>query len=375
MKTATKIMLLCPLGNKGVANGGITSWSQDFVRSFPDEEFELFPVDTSPKKHFSGLKKWERYYYGMGAFFRILRDMQRIFRAHPDLKVMHITTSASYGVFRDNIVCRVCQRRGIKTVMHCRFGSIRGQYLSTDRRGRFFRKNLQRYDQIWVLDSLSAQFLKEQEGIGHKIFTTPNPIRVPATCSLVPKTYRKVGYIGNLLPTKGVRELVEAVVNSHTDTELLIVGPGDEDYIGRLKDMAAPLLDTRIKFMGRVPNDEAVGLIDSLDILALPTYYWGEAFPISILEAMSRGKLVISCRRAAIPDMLTSVDGSPCGILVQEKSSQALADAITWCQDHRKEADEMCRKAYEKVKDAYRKEVVYDIYRQNYRRLLSSDHE
>ena len=34
-------------------------------------------------------------------------------------------------------------------------------------------------------------------------------------------------------------------------------------------------------------------MIKSMDIIALPTYYPSEAFPISILEAMSYGKMVM----------------------------------------------------------------------------------
>ena len=111
-----------------------------------------------------------------------------------------------------------------------------------------------------------------------------------------------------------------------------------------------------------------------VDIVALPTYYPWEAFPISIIEAMSLTKMVISCPRAAIPDMLTDLDGNPCGILVPEKSVDGIVDAIMWCQTHKKEADKMCQKAYEKVYNCYRKEVVYKLYRENYRRLLLCQH-
>ena len=118
--------------------------------------------------------------------------------------------------------------------------------------------------------------------------------------------------------------------------------------------------------------EEAVKLMENFDIIALPTYYEGEAFPISILEAMSKGKLVISCPRAAIPDMLTSLDGEKCGILVSEKSYKEIAEAILWAQTHRLEADEMCKKAYKKVYECYREDVVYALYLNLYRMVLQS---
>jgi len=93
------------------------------------------------------------------------------------------------------------------------------------------------------------------------------------------------------------------------------------------------------------------------------------ASPISIIEAMSLTKMVISCDRAAIPDMLTALDGSRCGLLVEPKSSDAIKNAIEWCQSHKEEADEMCMKAYQKVVSCYSKEIVYDLYRNQYRTL------
>ena len=107
-----------------------------------------------------------------------------------------------------------------------------------------------------------------------------------------------------------------------------------------------------------------------VDIVALPTYYPWEAFPISIIEAMSLTKMVISCPRAAIKDMLTDLEGNPCGMLVEPKSADAIAEAIEWCQSHKDKADVMCRKAYEKVRNCYSKEVVYDLYRSLYKKLI-----
>ena len=66
--------------------------------------------------------------------------------------------------------------------------------------------------------------------------------------------------------------------------------------------------------------------IEQIDIIALPTYYDCEAFPISILEAMSRAKLVISCDRGAIVDILTAIDGSNCGLIVKAQSPDDIAE-------------------------------------------------
>lgn len=353
-------------------NGGIASWTKKFLATFPDEEYKICPVNIAPDKDFTEFSGTDRIFYGIKAIVRIRKDISGILKQNPDIQVMHITTGGGFGALRDNTVARICRKHGIKTIMHCRFGTIKEFYEGNGLTSRAFRKNLELYDRIWVLDRRSADFLRTLTNIKDKIELTPNSIEVPEECDLRPKSYKRVGFVGNIVPTKGIFELVEAMTKIDNGTELYIAGLGLIENINRIKSIAGEKFDKTIHLLGRLPNVEAVKLMETLDIICLPTYYAGEAFPISILEAMSRGKLVVSCPRAAIPDMLTAVDGTQCGILVPEKDSKAIADAIMWCQEHKTEADEMCKKAYEKVSTAYRKEVVYKIYKENYQKLLKN---
>lgn len=368
-----KVLLLCPYAkNRQGRAGGIGSWARKFIATFPDEEFELLPVNLAPELFFVNFKRWDREKQGIKTMLRLYRDIKATFREHPDIRLMHTTTSGGMGCVRDYMALKMCKRHGVGCIMHCRFGTIMEFYEKKNLFSWLFRKNMQLYDQVWVLDRRSEAFLNSQPKLKNKIFLTPNSIDVPTEITILPKSYKKIGFVGNLFETKGVLDLTKAVSTMNNDVELFIAGTGSEDVKERIKTIAGKNLGNRIKLLGILPNDEAVRLIEQLDIIALPTYYKGEAFPISILEAMSRGKLVISCHRAAIPDMLTALDGTTCGVLVPERSPEALFEAIMWCQTHKKKADEMCKKAYEKVWQCYRKEVVYDIYRLNYRKLLQS---
>lgn len=363
----TEILLLCPL--KG--NGGIQSWSKKYLSNFPDNQFRLYPVDIAPNKpstQFRGIDSW---IYGIRAFIRAFMNIRKALRKNPQIQIMHTTTSGRNGVLRDYYLGKYCKKRGLKIIMHCHFGSIEKLCLDKGWKGKYYHRNLALYDQIWVLDRHSENVLNSDIRLKDKVFLAPNPIDVPNTCNLQPKRYKRIGFVGNLIPSKGIFELIEAVLNLEDDNELVIAGAGKKENVEKILNIINENKKKNIKFLGKLPNQEAVRLIESLDILALPTYYWGEAFPISLLEAMGRGKLIISCSRAAIPDMLTSMDGSLCGILVPEKSPKAIADAIRWCQNHSEEADYMCRKAYEKVCCAYQKDVVYDIYRNNYNKAKS----
>ena len=282
--------------------------------------------------------------------------------------MLHTTTSGNIGSFRDIRVAEWCRKRGIKTIMHCRYGCIPEDYISKGLVGVLLRRSMTLFDQVWVLDNRTYKFLKNVDVVKDKVFLTPNSIEVKEQVDLNGKDYKRIAFIGNLIPTKGLYELTEAALQS--DVRLDIIGPGPEDVVNRLKAMVGEQLKKKVFIHGRLPNPEAVKFMHQVDMIALPTYYPSEAFPISILEAMSLTKMVISCPRAAIPDMLTDIEGNPCGILVQEKSVQGIVDAISWCQNHKEEADRICQKAYEKVSACYRTDVVYKLYIDNYRTFL-----
>ena len=349
-------------------NGGIISWATNVINSFSNEEFQLNAVDTAPEQDFTKNEGLVGVYNNAIAFVKILYKVKKVLKKNPDIRIMHITTSGGKGTLRDYMMVRLCHKRGIRCIMHCHFSYIKDLYHDTRACGRLFRKNTELYDQIWVLDNYSASFLQSVPAICKKIELTPNSIEVPESVVMEPSNYKKVGFVGNIVPEKGIFELIRAFKELDNDTHLYIAGVGSDADVKRMVELAGSRMNHNIHFLGRLSNRDAVKLIESIDILCLPTY--GEAFPISVLEAMSRGKMIITCPKGAIPDMLALADGSLCGLLVPDKTVHELADAIKWCQSHPLEALEMRKKAYEKVKSCYSKEIVFDIYRNNYRKLL-----
>ncbi len=350
-------------------NGGIQSWTKKYIKTFRDKEYKLVHVGVSKNRSLSKKQsKISRSIDGLKDLFVVRKDVINAISENK-FTFMHTTTSGNLGTLRDYVLNRICHKHGIKTIMHCRYGCIPEDFVKKGFWGRLLRKTMHEYDQVWVLDTRSETALKKDPLMTNKVYLTPNSIEVPSECDLSPKTYNKIAFVGNLIPTKGLFELVEAVAKVKSNIELYIAGPGTDVVIEKIKNLAGDKLNKNIKILGKLPNDKAVELINSVDMIALPTYFPSEAFPISIIEAMSRGKMVISCPRAAIKDMLTSVDGTPCGILVREKSVDDIVDAIKWCQENTEEADKMCKKAYEKVYTCYRTEVIYKLYKSLYNKL------
>ena len=358
-----KIIGLFPL----TGNGGIASWRKKYLATFPDEEYTLYPINLSPEERTENTTFINRVVSGLRALKRILSELESLIKSE-NIDVLHTTTSGNLGSYRDIKVAQICRKYRIKTIMHCRYGCITEDVTSKTLIGYLVRKAMTLYDQIWVLDTRSYNTLKSMPLLGEKVYLVPNSIEVSTPIDITPKTYERVAFVGNVLPTKGILELVKASLL--TNVRLDIIGPISEHVESDIVSIAGNKIDDKIFIHGRLANSDAVEFMKGIDIVALPTYYPSEAFPISIIEAMSLSKLVISCPRAAIPDMLTDLDGKMCGILVAPQSVDAIVDAINWCQTHKNEADEMCTKAYEKVYVAYRKEIVYDLYRRNYNKLM-----
>lgn len=360
-----KIIGLFPL----TGNGGIASWTKKFVKTFPNEEYVFSFVDVAPLKPRTGGHEplWYRVTSGASTLFRIRKEVKALLKKDK-YNLLHTTTSGNIGSFRDYAIAKLCHKYGVKTIMHCRYGCITEDIQSKGVIGKILRKAMREFDQIWVLDSRSYNTLKGLDYLKDKVHLIPNSIDVTEPIDITPKEYKTIAFCGNLIPSKGLYELIAAA--KQTDVTLHLIGPGTDEVNARVCEIAGDKLDKTIFLHGRLPNPEAVKFLKSVDIVALPTYYQSEAFPISIIEAMSLTKLLISCNHAAIPDMLTSLDGSPCGLLVEKKSADAIVDAINWCQTHKSEADEMCKKAYEKVFACYRKEVVYELYKTHYKELV-----
>ncbi|MEM1177964.1 MAG: glycosyltransferase family 4 protein [Acidobacteriota bacterium] len=106
---------------------------------------------------------------------------------------------------------------------------------------------------------------------------------------------RRLLYVGQLHPDKGVHVAVEAVhrlADRHRGLSLTVLGAGNEVYTRRLRDMASAG-PARIQLLGAVPHREVPEIYRQHDALLFPSI-WAEPFGLTHLEAMASGLPVIS---------------------------------------------------------------------------------
>lgn len=136
-----------------------------------------------------------------------------------------------------------------------------------------------------------------------------------------------VGFLGRLVPEKGVGDLVQAmqlVWPEVPHARLVLAGPEEPDSPLPPELRATLTSDPRIRPLGRLDGREAVrDVLEGFDVLALPT--WREGFGNVLLEAASMEIATVGSARTGCADALA--DGET-GLLVPIRDTEALAAVL-----------------------------------------------
>ncbi len=109
--------------------------------------------------------------------------------------------------------------------------------------------------------------------------------------------------VGRVERVKRLEVLLQAMrILGREDTHLAIAGDGT--HLEHLKGMAKALgVGERVRFLGRVPNNELPSLLNSADVFAMPSET--ETLSIASLEAMACGLPVLLANACALPELVT----------------------------------------------------------------------
>lgn len=132
------------------------------------------------------------------------------------------------------------------------------------------------------------------------------------------------GYVGRLVPQKGVDLLLHAAARL-SDASVLIVGGGPMRQA--LQELAVALgIAGRVRFVPAVPVAEVPAYLRAMDVLVLPsrtTPNWKEQFGHVLIEAMACQVPVVGSDSGAIPEVI-----GPAGLIFPEGDAAALAQAL-----------------------------------------------
>lgn len=126
------------------------------------------------------------------------------------------------------------------------------------------------------------------------------------------------------------------------DATLTLVGDGSQHTV--LISMAEKMQLHNVTFTGRVDNSEIYTHLDRADVmLSTPTV---DNMPVSLLEAMNAGLLVISSNVGGVPYM---IEDRQTGLLCESDNDRQLAEEMLWIIDHQEDSHNIIHQAHQAV--------------------------
>lgn len=203
-----------------------------------------------------------------------------------------------------NIVKRVLNRYSLSKAELVVCGNKEGDFLLREKKGYKSRTAV-----------LPQMGLNSDLYVNRQNETIRKELSIPADTPLI-------GFVGRLIPEKGVGQLFEALQRL-TDIEwrVLILGSGplESEIIGKWQQ----IFGERLIFRRAVPHADVPAYMRATDVFVLPSYStpaWKEQFGLVLAEAMLAGVPCIGSSSGAIPDVI-----GPGGLVFKEKNVDDLA--------------------------------------------------
>lgn len=166
-----------------------------------------------------------------------------------------------------------------------------------------------------------------------KVVIVPNIIDYPDNSLVKTNTNElKFLFLGKVGQRKGVYDLLDVIHQKRSyykgKVKLQIGGNGEVELLEKMikeKD-----LTEMVEYIGWVSSAEKNRYLNDCDVYILPSY--NEGLPISILEAMSYGKPIISTPVGGIPEIV--IPGRN-GFLVEPGNLKSIDEVITNCVENK----------------------------------------
>lgn len=291
-----------------------------------------------------------------GSFLWRIGLLCRLCKQLKTYDILHIHCCSGWG-FLPAVVGVAVGRRQKKRIVLTYHGGGGERFF--DQHSQLVRHHLMRTDQNIVLSGFLAQVFDK-----HKI---PYTI-IPNIIELDGSHYReRINMCPNYIcvrahePLYNISCILRAfkkVLTELPEATLTLVGDGSQH--STLVELAKEMQLQNITFTGRVDNSEIYRQLDRADImLSAPTV---DNMPVSLLEAMNAGLLVISSRVGGVPYMIE--DGKT-GLLFDSDNADQLAERMLWAVAHPAECLAIVRRAQQEV-DRYQwtnvKDKLYTAY-------------
>jgi len=254
-----------------------------------------------------------------------------------DIKILHIHHASKGSFLRKSVMVLIGKLFRKKIILHIHGAKFHIFYQNSRLLKPYIKYILESADMVICLSESWKQFfastfrLKDLAIINNVIEVAE---RKPKMNGTHPVNLLFLGQIGN---RKGVFDLLEVLSNNRPDfkdkVHVTIGGIGEVDRL--LKTIKEKQFNGDVTFAGWVKGSKKAELLNDCDVYILPSY--NEGLPISVLEALSYGKPVISTDVGGIPEIVRPGYN---GWLFQPGDHEALTTIIREVIDNRENLKE-----------------------------------
>ena len=283
---------------------GSNIYFESLLKSEVSNEFDVIHLDTADKRSLDNIAKFDL----TNAYLAIknIAELFFICLAKKPAMVYVPIAQGTLGYMRDGLFVFAAWAAGVrKIVVHLHGGYFKTFYETSGvLMEKFIRTSLSLVDTGIVLSN-NLRFTLD--GLVKRIVVVENGIPLteyrPKRVSAQKGEKIKIGYLGNLIESKGVLDLLSAaviVLDQRHDVEFVFAGSWRESEM-RAKNRAGEMLKQEklkesVRFTGVLLGEEKEEFLRTLNIFAFPTRYPFEGFPLVILEAMRAGKPIVSTK-------------------------------------------------------------------------------
>jgi len=308
-----KIKLLSILHRSPPAHGA--SKVGDFISSSQNinEEFDCYYITIKSSDTISDIGKIsiKKIYLVIELYIKILWALIS-FRPN---KIYFTASISGVAFYRDLVVSSLWKIyrlfKNVDIYYHYHTKGINNFVSSSERNLKltsFFIKNV---NLILLSPILFSDFNKIKSF--NKVYYLPNGVEnILNNIEFVKKDRVDILYLSNMIKSKGYFSVLE-LANKTKDREIYYHFAGgwqdDDDKEEFFRYLEENDLSKKVVFYGFINGKEKSDLFKKSDIFMFPTRYKNEAFPLTILEALSYGIPIISTDEGSIPYILDNKSG------------------------------------------------------------------
>lgn len=257
-------------------------------------------------------------------FFKVYLKVFRVLHA----KVVYLTPGQTFfGVLKYSPFILLCQWCRIPYIIHVHGNHLGKEYdsLIGFKKNVFYKLISKASAGIVLSKSLRNNFkgLLSEENIYEVENFANDELYSSYRPNLKNKEKLTILFLSNLIAEKGVLDFLDALKmlkNKNIEYKAYLAGKMEDEYKEILCDKIK-YLGHQVEYLGVIRGEIKNKYLNESNVFVLPTYYKMEGQPISILEAMAMGNIVITTEHAGILDVFSSNNG----YFVNKKSPEEIA--------------------------------------------------